>query len=219
MEGPRPPKSAFRECVESLVVAVLLALFVRSFFLQAFKIPTGSMRPTLMEGDRILVDKITYGVWIPLTAQHLPRIRPPQRGDLVVFRSLDDPQRDFIKRLAAVGGDTIEIRDTRLWVNGRPLVDPSIFRENIYYNRGEYGRPGKPVKIPKGHFFFLGDNSASSRDSRYWGFLPEDHLIGRAFVIYWPPKRIRWIKSPPLRVHSGKRIISGRIRATEEMRR
>ncbi|MBI3312121.1 MAG: signal peptidase I [Candidatus Omnitrophica bacterium] len=194
MEEPKPQKSAFREYVESLIVAVLLALFVRAFFLQAFKIPTGSMRPTLIEGDRILVDKVTYGIPIPLTDWRLPRIRAPQRGDLVVFRSLDDPQRDFIKRLAAVGGDTIEIRDTRLWVNGRPLTAPPIFRSNNYYNRGDYGQPGKPVRVPEGHYFFLGDNSASSRDSRYWGFLPEDHLIGRAFVIYWPPKRVRGLK-------------------------
>lgn len=191
MDEPRPPKSAFREYVESLVVAVLLALFVRAFFLQAFKIPTGSMRPTLIEGDRILVDKVTYGIPIPLVDRRLLSIRPPRRGDLVVFRSLDDPARDFIKRLVAVGGDTLEIRDTRLWVNGRPVTDPPIFRSNTYYNRGDYGQPGKPVQVPEGHYFFLGDNSASSRDSRYWGFLPADHIIGRAFVIYWPPKRIR----------------------------
>lgn len=194
MAGSPVQKSAFREYVESLVVAVLLALFVRTFFLQAFKIPTGSMHPTLIEGDRILVDKVTYGIRMPLTAWRFPKIRPPQRGDLVVFRSLDDPQRDFIKRLVAMGGDTIEIRDTRVWVNGRPLADPPIFRENTYYNRGEYGQPGKPVRVPEGNFFFLGDNSASSRDSRYWGFLPEAHIIGKAFVIYWPPRRVRWLK-------------------------
>ena len=194
MEDPKAQKSAFRECVESLVIAVLLALFVRAFFVQAFKIPTGSMRPTLIEGDRILVDKITYGIPIPFTPQRLPRIRPPQRGDLVVFRSLDDPQRDFIKRLVAVGGDTVEIRDTRLWVNGHPTTEPAVFRQITYYNRGDFGQAGKPVAVPPGHYFFLGDNSASSRDSRYWGFLPEAHVIGKAFVIYWPPKRVRWLK-------------------------
>lgn len=194
MTGPAGPKSAFRECVESLVIAVLLALFVRAFFVQAFKIPTGSMRPTLVEGDRILVDKITYGIPMPFTSHRLPCIRPPRRGDVVVFRSLDDPQRDFIKRLVAVGGDTVEIRDSRLWVNGRPPAEPAVFRGITYYNRGEYGQAGKPITVPPGHYFFLGDNSASSRDSRYWGFLPEAHVIGRAFVIYWPPKRVRWLK-------------------------
>jgi signal peptidase I len=187
----KPVKSVFREYVESVVIAVLLALLVRTFFLQAFKIPTGSMRPTLVEGDRILVDKVTYGVRVPFTAVRLPRIRPPQRGDLVVFRSIDDPHRDFIKRLVAVGGDTVEIRDLKLWVNGRPLNDPPVFRQMVYYNRGSFAQAGQPIKVPPGYYFCLGDNSSRSRDSRYWGFLPESKIIGRAFVIYWPPKRIR----------------------------
>ena len=188
------PKSVFREYVESLVVAVLLALVVRTFFLQAFKIPTGSMRPTLLEGDRILVNKVVYGIKIPATPWRLPVLRKPQRGDVVVFRSPDDHRRDFIKRLAGLGGDELERRDMRLWINGRPLTEPPIFRERAYYNRGTYGDVGKPVKVPPGHYFFLGDNSASSRDSRYWGFLPEDQVIGQAFMIYWPPKRIRWLR-------------------------
>ena len=187
-------KSTFREYAESVIVAVLLALFVRSFFLQAFKIPTGSMRPTLVEGDRILVDKVTYGIPIPFTSARLPRIRPPQRGDVVVFRSIDDPHKDFIKRLVAVGGDTVEIRDLKVWVNGRPLSDPPIFRQMVYYNRGTYAQQGQPFKVPPGYGFFLGDNSASSRDSRYWGFLPEQNVIGRAFVIYWPPRRVRGLR-------------------------
>ena len=184
-------KTVFREYLESVVVAVLLALVVRTFFLQAFKIPTGSMRPTLIEGDRILVDKITYGIPVPFTAARLPRIHSPRRGDIVVFRSIDDPHKDFIKRLIAVGGDTVEIRDLKVWVNGRPLNDPPVFRQMIYYNRGTYAQSGQPLTVPPGYYFFLGDNSASSRDSRYWGLLPESKIIGRAFVIYWPPKRVR----------------------------
>ena len=189
----KPVKSAFRETVESIVIAVLLALVVRTFFLQAFKIPTGSMRPTLMEGDRILVDKVTHGIPIPFTGWRLPRIKAPARGDVVVFRSLEDPRRDFIKRLVAIGGDTLEIRDLRVWVNGKPLTEPRIFRELNYYNRGSYGQSGQQITVPVGYYFFLGDNSASSQDSRYWGFLPESKIIGRAFVIFWPPKRIRWL--------------------------
>ena len=189
-----PPKSVFREYLESVVVAVLLALLVRTFFLQAFMIPTGSMHPTLLEKDRILVEKVSYGIPIPFTAVRLPRIRAPQRGDVVVFRSIDDPHRDFIKRLVAVGGDTVEIRDLRLWVNGHALSDPPIFQQMVYYNRGSFGQPGQPLKVPPGHYFFLGDNSASSRDSRYWGFLPESKIIGRAFLIYWPPKRVRLLR-------------------------
>ena len=184
-------KSVFREYAESVVVAVLLAMVVRTFFLQAFKIPTGSMRPTLIEGDRILVDKVTYGIPIPFTVARLPRIHPPRRGDVVVLRSIDDPHKDFIKRLVAVGGDTVEIRDLKLWVNGQPLDNPPIFRQMVYLNRGTYAQAGQPLKVPPGYDFFLGDNTASSRDSRYWGLLPESKIIGRAFVIYWPPKRIR----------------------------
>jgi len=194
-KSPKPSrKSVFREYVESLLIAVVLALVVRTFFLQAFKIPTGSMRPTLMEGDRILVNKVVYGIKIPFIDKRLPAIRPPQRGDLVVFRSPDDHRRDFIKRLVAVEGDLVEIQNLHLWVNGRPLTDPPIFRQLVYYNRGGYGQSGKAVRVPPGHYFFLGDNSASSRDSRYWGFLPGDQIIGRAFLIYWPPRRIRALK-------------------------
>ena len=184
-------KSTFQEYAESIIVAVLLALVVRTFFLQAFKIPTGSMRMTLVEGDRILVEKVSYGIPIPFTAARPPRIHSPRRGDVVVFRSIDDPHRDFIKRLVAVGGDTVEIRDLKVWVNGRPLNDPPVFRQMIYYNRGTYAQSGQPLTVPPGYYFFLGDNSASSRDPRYWGLLPESKIIGRAFVIYWPPKRIR----------------------------
>ncbi|MCM8794780.1 MAG: signal peptidase I [Candidatus Omnitrophica bacterium] len=187
-------KSVFREYVESFLIAILLALFVRAFFVQAFKIPTGSMRPTLIEGDRILVNKVVYGIKIPFTGIRLPAVRQPQRGDLVVFRSPTDPKRDFIKRLAAVGGDTVEIKDLRLWINGKPLTEPAIFRQINYYNRGTYGAGDQPVTVPAGHYFFLGDNSASSQDSRYWGFLEEKEVIGKAFLIYWPPTRIRWLK-------------------------
>ena len=190
----RPVKPLVRELIESALIALVMALFVRTFFVQAFKIPTGSMQPTLMVGDRILVDKVTYGIPIPFADWRLPRMRAPQRGDVVVFRSIDDPRRDFIKRLAAVGGDTLEIKEMRVWVNGRPLSSPPVFRQITYYNRGEYGAPGRPIRVPPGYYFFLGDNSASSRDSRYWGFLPEAKVIGRAFCIYWPIKRIRWLK-------------------------
>ncbi|MBI1953331.1 MAG: signal peptidase I [Candidatus Omnitrophica bacterium] len=189
-----PSKSVFREYAESIVTAVLLALAVRTFLVQPYKIPTGSMIPTLIEGDRILVDKVTFGVRIPFTRLRLPAIRQPQRGDLVVFRSPDDNKKDFIKRLAAVGGDEVEIRDLRLWINGRPLTDPPIFQGIAYYNRGPYGTESKPVKVPADHFFFLGDNSASSRDSRYWGFCPKAKVIGRAFCVYWPPRRVRGLK-------------------------
>lgn len=187
-------KSTLREYAESLLVAILLAVVIRTVFFAPFRIPTGSMRPTLMEGDRILVNKIVYGVRVPFTRWRvIPPFREPRRGDLVVFRS-PDGRRDFIKRLVAAGGDEVEIRDLHLWVNGRPLTDPPVFRELVYYNREPYGELGKPIVIPPDHYFFLGDNSAQSRDSRYFGPLPKWHLVGRAFVIVWPLKRIQWFK-------------------------
>ena len=194
MANPIQQKSVFREYAESLFVALVLALIIRTFFLQAFKIPTGSMQPTLMVGDRILVDKVRYGIKIPFTHWRLPAVQEPQRGDVVVFEAPDESHRDFIKRLIAVGGDEVEIRDLHVWVNGRPLSDPPILREIFYYNRGPFGQGGRPVKVPPGCYFFLGDNSGSSKDSRYWGFLPKDKIVGRAFVIYLPLRRIRWIR-------------------------
>ena len=187
-------KSVIREYVESIAIAVVLALAIRTFVVQAFKIPTGSMRPTLMEGDRILVNKFLYGAKLPGTPWQLPAVRPPHRGDIIVFRAPDDEHRDFIKRLVATEGELVEIRQSQLWVNGIPVDVPPIFRERTYYNRGEYGRAGAPVRVPKGFYFVLGDNSASSRDSRYWGFLPKQNMIGKAMVIYWPLKRIQVLR-------------------------
>ena len=191
----RTQKSLVQEYLESIVLAVLLALVIRTFVVQAFKIPTGSMRPTLMEGDRILVNKLAYGAKIPATRWRLPALGPgPKRGDVIVFLSTEDSRRDFIKRLVAFEGELVEIRDYRLWVNGQPVTSPPIFETLTYYNQGDYGKLELPVRVPEGHYFVLGDNSASSRDSRYWGFLPHDHLVGRAFLIYWPPKRIRMLR-------------------------
>ena len=194
MTAPVRPKSLLREYVESIVVAVILALAVRTFIVQAFKIPTGSMRPTLIEGDRILVNKFLYGAEIPFTRHRLPAVQAPRRGDVIVFRSTDDDHRDFIKRLVAFEGESVEIKEFQLWINGRPVSDPAIFRERSYYNRGDYGKTGLAVRVPAGHYFVLGDNSSSSRDSRYWGFLPKSHLVGKAMVIYWPPKRLRVLR-------------------------
>ena len=190
----RAQKSIVWEYVESIVVAILLALVIRTFVVQAFKIPTGSMRPTLVEGDRILVNKFVYGAAIPGTPWRLSAVRPPRRGDVIVFRSVDDTHRDFIKRLVATEGELVEIRQHQIWVNGRPVDSPPVFRERAYRNLGDYAKPGLAVRVPAGCYFVLGDNSASSRDSRYWGFLPKGNLVGKAMVIYWPPGRIRVIR-------------------------
>lgn len=184
--------SAAREWIESAVIAFIMAMFIRTFFIQAFKIPTGSMRLTLIEGDRLLVNKLRYGAKIPFTERRLPGLKEPQRGDVIVFICPDDLKKDYIKRLIALPGETIEIMYGDIYINGELLTHPEI--KNIYYyNRGIYGMPNQKVKVPESHYFVLGDNSASSRDSRYWGFVPKEFLIGRAELIYWPPNRIRII--------------------------
>ncbi len=175
----RRTASWWRENLESLLWAVALALVIRTFIIAPFKIPSGSMRQTLIEGDRILVNKFIY------------RFREPQRGDIIVFRYPEDPKRPFIKRLVGLGGDEVEIRDRRIWVNDEPLDGSGIFQSNQYYNQGKYGREGEGVEVPKDAYFVLGDNSASSHDSRFWGFVPRKLVIGRALCIFWPLKRWR----------------------------
>ena len=186
-------KSIAREWIESIVIAFILAMFIRTFIVQAFKIPSGSMRPTLMEGDRILVNKLVYGPKIPFTEWRLPGLKKPQRGDVVVFIYPLDKKRDFIKRLIATEGESLQIKYGKLYINNNILNDPN-FTKNYYYNRGPYGAEGEKIVVPSDHYYFLGDNSKSSQDSRYWGFVNENYIIGKAFLIYWPLHRIRIIK-------------------------
>ncbi len=186
-------KAVIREWIESIVVAVFLAMVIRTFVVQAFKIPTGSMRMTLIEGDIILVNKFLYGAKIPFTDWRLPKVRDPKRGDVVVFIYPENPQKDFIKRLVGLPGDSIEIKDGVIFVNGKPIAEDS-FSKRFYYNRGEFGQEGQSITVPADSYFMLGDNSASSQDSRYWGFVPHKNLLGKAIVIYWPLNRIRIIQ-------------------------
>ncbi|HOW35882.1 MAG TPA: signal peptidase I [Candidatus Omnitrophota bacterium] len=186
-------KAVIREWVESIVVALLLAIFIRTFFVQAFKIPSGSMRTTLLEGDRILVNKLRYGPKIPFTKMRLPGFTKPKRGDVIVFVYPEDPKKDFVKRLIALGGETVEIKDGHLYVDNR-LVEDQPIHNIYYYNRGDYGETNQIIKVPEHTYYVLGDNSGSSKDSRYWGFVPEELLIGRAELIYWPLTRIRIVK-------------------------
>ncbi|MDD5166954.1 MAG: signal peptidase I [Candidatus Omnitrophica bacterium] len=186
-------KSVVRDWVESIIVAFILAMVIRTFIIQAFKIPTGSMRPTLLEGDIILVNKFIYGAKVPFIDLRLPAAQQFKRGDVIVFIYPDDPKKDFIKRLVALPGETVEIRSGTIYINGQPLLDP-IFNQRYYYNRGEFGTEDKKIIVPKDSFFVLGDNSASSQDSRYWGFVPRSNVLGKAILIYWPPQRIRIIK-------------------------
>lgn len=186
-------KSQLREWVESIVIALLLALVIRTFVVQAFKIPTGSMRPTLLEGDAILVNKFIYGAKFPFPAWQLPAVRKPVRGDVIVFIYPEDPKKDFIKRLVAVGGETVEIRNGTIYINDQPVTNAD-FNGRYYYNRGDFGESGKKITVPENSYFVLGDNSFSSQDSRFWGFVPAKNIRGKAICIYWPPQRIRLIK-------------------------
>ena len=170
-----------KEWVEPIVIAVILALIIRTFVVQAFKIPTGSMRPTLIEGDRILVSKFIY------------KFREPKRGEVIVFISPEDKKKDFIKRLIGLPNEKIQILNGGVLINDNAMSEDAILKRQ-YYNRGDFGREGQSVTAPNDAYFVLGDNSNSSRDSRYWGFMPKKYLLGRAFLIYWPPNRIRIIK-------------------------
>jgi len=171
-----------KEWVEPVIIALVLAMIIRTFIVQAFKIPTGSMHPTLIEGDRILVNKFIY------------KFRKPKRGDVIVFIAPVDKKKDFIKRLVGLPGENLEISNGTVLINDKAVGKDSVIRERYYYNRGEFGKSGEVVRIPQDAYFVLGDNSISSRDSRYWGFLPKKYLIGKAFLIYWPPTRMRLIR-------------------------
>src|SRR3989338_1687645 len=156
---------------EPFIIAALLAILIRSFLFGPYKIPTGSMRPTFLEGDRIFVDKITY------------RFKHPQRGDIIVFKYPLDRKKDFVKRLVGQPGEEVEIRKGRLYVNGNALSD-APFADYYYYHRNDwlYGAEGRVIKIPEAAYFVLGDNSAHSSDSRNWGFVPARNIVGKAFV-------------------------------------
>jgi signal peptidase I len=186
-------KSAAREWIESALIAFVLAMIIRAFIVQAFKIPTGSMRMTLLEGDAILVNKFLYGAKIPFTDIRLPAVRDPKRGDVVVFVYPQDPKKDFIKRMIATQGQTVEIKNGTIYIDDKPLTEPP-FNNIYYYNRGSYAEADKKITVPADSYFVMGDNSASSQDSRYWGFVPKKNMLGKAIVIYWPPHRIRIIK-------------------------
>lgn len=180
-------KSAVREYTEAIVVAVILALFIRAFVVQAFKIPSGSMKTTLLIGDHILVSKFSYGIKVPILDKELIHWDDPQRGDIVVFKYPQDPSKDFIKRVIGLPGDTIEIRDKKVFVNGQLLhepyarfTDPRILPGSVS-PRDNLG----PIVVPSHSFFVMGDNRDESYDSRFWKFVDESELKGKAFIIYW----------------------------------
>ncbi len=194
-DAPTPfKKSVAREYLESVVVAVILALFIRTFVVQAFKIPTGSMQPNLLIGDHLLVNKVIYSPSaLPLEDRILAK-KPIERGHVVVFKFPEDPTRDFIKRVIGLPGETVEIRDKTVYINGQALVEPYAHFEEppLRHDDPEYGLRNEgardnwgPEVVPAGQLFVMGDNRDNSRDSRFWRFLPRDQVKGRALLVYW----------------------------------
>ena len=193
-------KGALRENIEAILIAIVLALFIRTFFVQAFKIPSGSMKDTLLVGDHILVNKFIYGVKIPFTdGATLFKVSDPKRKDIIVFKYPEDPDKDFIKRVVGVEGDIIELKDKKLYLNGKfensenhaIYTDPFVISKK-FSNRDNLG----PITVPKDSFFVMGDNRDNSHDSRFWGFVNSRSVRGKAFIIYWSWNKekfgVRW---------------------------
>ena len=162
------------DILESLIIAIVLAVIIRTFIFQPFYIPSGSMMPTLYRGDRIIVSKLSY------------RFHPPQRGDIIVFRYPHNPKKTYIKRLIGLGGETVTLADGRLYIDGRETPEPYL-PPNTYFP--DFG----PVKVPEGSYFLLGDNRMNSEDSRVWGFLDRRLIIGKAVLVYWPLDHVKLI--------------------------
>jgi signal peptidase I len=188
----KPKKGGFAETLKTIVYALAIALFIRTFFVQAFRIPSESMRDTLLIGDFLLVDKITYGAKVPFTDWRLPGFREPRRGDIIVFKEWN-ANRDYIKRCVATAGETIEVRDNDVRIDGESIQEP--------YKKT---RPGRAIdyparKVPQGTIFMMGDNRNNSQDSRArnHGPLPMDRVVGRALVLYWstdPSAAPGWVR-------------------------
>jgi len=195
--GPRRAartKSTVREYVEAIVLAILLTVVIRGLVVQAFRIPTGSMENTLLVGDFLFVNKLVYGSEIDIGAAghriiyyRFPAIRQPHRGDIIVFRYPDDPSRDFIKRCVAVEGQTIEIRDKVLSIDGKAQSEPYVIHSDDKILAKEVSARDNfgPTVVPRGHIFMMGDNRDNSHDSRFWGPLALNLVKGKAMIIYW----------------------------------
>ncbi len=182
--GPKQ-KSRLRENVEAILLAVLLALFIRTFIVQAFKIPSGSMEDTLLIGDHILVNKFLYGVRMPFSNKTIIPITTPERGDIVVFKFPQDPKMDFIKRVVGIPGDVVECRNKVVYVNGEPEQSShAVHKDGFILSAG--GRDNfAPITVPADSLFVMGDNRDRSNDSRFWKFVDYSQLRGKAFMIYW----------------------------------
>ncbi|HXX82132.1 MAG TPA: signal peptidase I [Thermodesulfovibrionales bacterium] len=175
------------EYTKAIVTALLLALFIRAYFIQAFKIPSGSMIPTLLIGDHILVNKFIYGTTIPFSDKRILVFRRPEKGDIIVFKYPEDRSRDFIKRVIAVEGDVIESKNKVIYVNGKAVSEPytqhtdTSLRPRGIEPRDNFG----PYTVPKEKYFMMGDNRDQSYDSRYWGYVDMRDIRGEALILYW----------------------------------
>lgn len=180
-------QSKFWEYTKAIITALILALIIRAFVVQAFKIPSGSMLPTLLIGDHILVNKFIYGTKIPFTDKRILQFTKPQRGDIVVFRYPEDPDRDFIKRIVAIEGDIIGGMNKKVVLNREILKEPYIQHTDNSNNIGDILQRDNfgPYLVPKGKVFVMGDNRDQSYDSRFWGYLDIKGIKGKAFIIYW----------------------------------
>ncbi|HIP39633.1 MAG TPA: signal peptidase I [Desulfocapsa sulfexigens] len=180
-------KSVVREYVEAIIIAVILALFIRSFIVQAFKIPSGSMLPTLQIGDHLLVNKFIYGVKLPVTGTVVVPWKSPKRDDIVVFKFPKDRSVDYIKRVVGVAGDTIEVKNKQLYINGEANNNPHAHFTEAGIMKASAGPRDNmgPVKVPEGSIFVMGDNRDNSYDSRFWGFVDLQDVRGKAFILYW----------------------------------
>ncbi len=191
-------KTSVREYVEAIALAILLALFVRAFVVQAFKIPSGSMKPTLLVGDHILVNKFIYGVKIPFFQKYLVRFSDPERFDVVVFIYPVDTSKDFIKRIIGLPGERVQVAQKKIFIDGELLQDPYGHFVDGGSDGGMSGNGANfgPVTVPEDSYFVMGDNRDRSLDSRFWGFVKRDAIKGKAFIIYWSwnfnPFIIRW---------------------------
>jgi len=199
-------KSALRETIEAVVIALILALFIRTFIIQAFKIPSSSMLDTLLIGDHLLVNKFSYGVKNPFTGETWVPLGTPERKDIIVFKYPENPSQDFIKRVVGLAGDKIQIINKKLFINDKPFevtqakfedkhVIPSQPGNMLQNPRDNFG----PVVVPENSVFVLGDNRDNSKDSRYWGFVDLKAIKGKAFILYWSwdreatmLRKVRW---------------------------
>lgn len=205
----RRKKSALtvlREYIESFGIALILALIIKCSVVEAYKIPSGSMEDTLLIGDFLLANKFIYGAKVPLLPVHLPALREPKPGDIVIFKYPRNPKVNYIKRCVAVEGQTVQIKDKVLYIDGKRVPDPSLVKYTDPGTRSPRRDPRDnfgPFKVPKGHLFMMGDNRDNSADSRYWGPLPRELVLGKAMIIHWS-----WAPDPNAPIVSAKDLLS-----------